>query len=79
MTSLMRFVVVCAIVAACLYVVAFARAAIRPEPHPSCHCRAHINAQPYWFRTVWRAKDGTSIYVKCRVARSTRCWIVRIG
>jgi hypothetical protein len=54
-------------------------AELRPEAHPSCHCRAHVSAKPYFYRTVWIASDGTPIHVVCRVARVTRCRIVRIG
>jgi hypothetical protein len=54
-------------------------AGMRPEAHPSCHCKARITRHAYWYRTVWTASDGTPIYVSCRVARVTRCWIVRLG
>ena len=53
-----------------------------PEPSPqarAAHHKARIVRHAYWYRTVWTASDGTPIYVSCRVARQTRCWIRRIG
>ena len=49
-----------------------------PESPPGAH-KARVVKRAYTYRQVWYATDGTPIYVTCRVARRTLCYVRRIG
>ena len=68
-TILAYVVIFTALAAVALLYVSSAKAItpIRPEAHPSCHCKAKWDHRPYVYHRIWIASDGTKIYATCVV------------